>query len=559
MNLNEWRSQAIARLQKEYTDMKTDRAAKWVDQYISATQEIFTEARRIQNSDQRSANLYPIDLHRYRQMIDRKRHNGKTVKLSRLLDLHHIQVVGSNTSKQRSIATTMLDKKHITLLGNTAQDTYESVYNRYTPEQMATAELVPVCEFSLANYIERTTQALTRSRGRAVRERLFDNIETAQCIQHIAEYTGGYLPHIPRESDYGRKYYLSNLNLQSVHRQVRTGVLGDCWSVDINSAVFAFKRNAVRDCGLDINTSYTLELLDQKQYHRKRLARLVFGHLTNYNEEASIRSIKQAITAVGFGAIAYKERNAMGKSLSDIFVSNDTYSRFINDEFIRNFIAEQREINRAVVEAVKPQIAQVLEQKRDLFYNGRGINRGRVMAYLYQHTERHLLEQVYQMLEPGQLLLHIHDGFYARNLTQEQRLNIKHYLDSEGYSCSIEQQSGYMPDYTQSRADDLAHQQQIAQEEQAAQGYVSQFSDNNQIVVQRMLAAADGYTGDDYTHDGSDSGGCWAGSGYTGSGYDSHNDPYLADNPDYLWQRQRSMPTQQDPTVARLLLSLIHI
>jgi hypothetical protein len=265
---------------------------------------------------------------------------------------------------------------------------------------------------SLGNYIKSNEGTIARSkRGEAV---IKHNLITARAIYDIATYTGGKLPQIVKESNFGRRYY-RGINLQNASKIVRHAALGKCHQYDIEASVFTWKYDTAKSINPDIRLPATLEYLDFKDKHRERLAKLTFGN----DWEVSKKTIKNVITAVGFGAratnVAYVKKNGVWEqlALSKMITSNEKLKTLLSDPWFKEFIEEQDNINSLIFNEIKTYRA--IANNSELLNAKFALSRNKTISWAYQQCERQIIEKLWEIAEPKGILLKCHDGFYTRN------------------------------------------------------------------------------------------------------------------------------------------------
>ena len=347
------------------------------------------------------------------------------------------------------------------------QDTANIFKSIYAEAIDSDVDFVPIDFKSLDNYIKHTSdQLLTLLSNDARQATLKANLKSAKLIKLIAEFCSGELPQIVNNSDFGRRYYRGP-NLQSAAKIVRQAALGQCWSYDIEASVFAWKVDTAKEIDPKIGLPATLDYLQFKRKKRQHLAKVVFGNCS----EHSIRTIKQAITAVGFGArttnCVWRLENGQWKTsaLKDLIYSNDALQRLFADAWFSEFVQEQTAITNLIFNEVKthPAIAsnKLLRSDRGL------ISKNRVISWLYQQTESKIIQALANVLEKhGQsMLLLCHDGFYTKQRAPvlELRRELLQHLPSARLEETYCTRFNYCPEADQF---EQAHNIFIQQEEQ---------------------------------------------------------------------------------------------
>lgn len=257
------------------------------------------------------------------------------------------------------------------------------------------------------------------------RDQIQYNLNYALAIQAIAEENGGQLPQQKRLSPFGRMYF-SGINLQTAPRRVRHAALGTCWNLDIESAALSWKYEMVQ--GIETRTKHRwpaiIEYFDSKQRLRTQLCQWVFGD--NYPNNMMI--IKQAITAIGFGARAtmggwqFVCETATGEkryrpytALTEIVHSRQHRQRLLEHHWFMEFVREQQKMDHMIYEEARKEPFS----QRDIFKNARGkVIPSKVLSYMYQKNEFLLLTAMIDRIELDQpnnpVLLPCHDGIYVK-------------------------------------------------------------------------------------------------------------------------------------------------
>ena len=304
-----------------------------------------------------------------------------------------------------TMARTTIDVE-LLLASQDPKEVFKAYYANQDPN--SDIDLCPIDQSSLANYI---------LANKAIQQRtptLDENLKSAQTILLISQAPQcfGYLPQIVSESDFGRRYY-KGVNLQTAPKIVRQAALGECHQYDIEASVFTWKLDFVKSL-YEIKLPATLDYLEYKQHHRLRLAELIFGT----KQKGYVNYIKQAITAIGFGA---RKTNAvwMGENgqwkktaLREIIKSQDLLDQFLNDAWVKEFITEQETMNKLIWEEIKN--LPIIKEDVNLRNLNNQISKSKAIAKAYQTTERQLLTALTKIANNNEVILICHDGFYTK-------------------------------------------------------------------------------------------------------------------------------------------------
>lgn len=305
-----------------------------------------------------------------------------------------------------TMARTTIDIE-ILLAGQDPRQMFNSYYGNLDPN--ADVDLCPIDQQSLGNYILANKAIVKRT------QTLDENLKSAQTILLISQapQCRGNLPQVISESDFGRKYY-KGINLQTAPKIVRQAALGECHQYDIEASVFTWKLDFVKAV-YEIKLPATIDYLEYKDHHRTRLSDLIFGT----KEKGYVNYIKQAITAIGFGA---RKTNAvwMGENgkwkktaLREIIKSPKLLDQFLNDSWVNEFLQEQETMNQLIWQEIKD--LPMIKDDPNLRNLNNQISKNKAVAKAYQTTERILLDSMTKIAESSQVLLTCHDGFYTKN------------------------------------------------------------------------------------------------------------------------------------------------
>lgn len=295
------------------------------------------------------------------------------------------------------------------------------------------------------------------------------NVKDAQRILRVSEimnkcFGQPWLPQRINESDFGRMY-LKGINLQSVRKEVRHASLGDCHEYDLENSVFAWKYEVARQLHPDETFPATLEYIDHKSALRKRVTETVFG-------SASYETvIKQAITAIGFGASkansCWVSENGSWKqsSLREIIHSPEYLKTFVEDSWVNEFIEEQKRMNRYIFDSVKDD--EKLFKIPSVLANG-AINKNKTVSFLYQHCERLIMERLMSVAQESQVLLLCHDALYTKKPVS--MIEMREVLNEFGSHLKIKKVKHSAWSYY----DDSEHIEHIRNEEKAVAEFFRQ-------------------------------------------------------------------------------------
>jgi hypothetical protein len=345
---------------------------------------------------------------------------------------------GDNLRGKLTMATSQYSLEDIIMASGTCEELWHHVYGPLLTSNAVEGvdyDLVPVDLKSLGNYIKHNLSKQDSGVSLSYSEALRRNLKHAQKIYMLAEAGDGLLMQVIKNSVFGRKYYIGP-NLQNVPKEVRHAALGKCVEYDIQCSVFAWKLDAYHDCarvrGERVSASYTLEYIDSKTAMRKRLAKVVFGT----DDDWAVNIIKEFITAIGFGArknaVGYVEDGVYHRTaLNEIITSREKLETALNDPWVDNFINEQAVMNKYILET--DGIGEALKQVPELVDRRGALKSNAAIAYLYQQSERRVLNDMLTVCDGREVLLTVHDCFYVRlKLGNERWAQLREVLQKHG-------------------------------------------------------------------------------------------------------------------------------
>lgn len=266
-----------------------------------------------------------------------------------------------------------------------------------------------------------------------IEARIKSHQKSAMNIMAVAEQFKtdehtGRLPMLRKPAESGRVYY-GGINLQNCPSVVRHAALGDHHSYDLRSSVYAWQiymLRMIQDLGkydTPQGTICTRELINDKHTVRNRLVETLVD--TVGSTEHKLNIIKQALTAIGFGARksnAYYENDVLQtKGLAGVIYDKGSREAFCNHPWVVEFIAEQDAIGKQICDAVL-EIAPNYRTDPIVANNGK-LSRKRLLAFLYQQAEARMIKHVMDQCKDAEILLWVHDGFCTRRAINLQNIN----------------------------------------------------------------------------------------------------------------------------------------
>lgn len=238
-----------------------------------------------------------------------------------------------------------------------------------------------------------------------------------------------------KESAFGRTYY-SGVSIQSVNKELRRAILGDCWEYDIGGAVFAFKLRWAEDLcdakGWDLRSKFavTLRYLEDKSGFLAACLAEVFDSSSSLTAEEQKKLIKTAITAIGFGARHNIEGYWAGSrwepaALADLFNKLPAeYARFRESVTIKTIAGEGDLVDKFIKAECERKQHEVVGRE-EVKNKGGGVNTSRLVAWLYQHIESLAMDAVAIEVERqgGVVKARVHDAIFVDRIMNIKQLD----------------------------------------------------------------------------------------------------------------------------------------
>lgn len=342
----------------------------------------------------------------------------------RLTELVHLEIYFASSSVTEEMTGAVLQNQLTTHYPMTTDEFHE-----YFPDYQTTPDAydtVMVDQQSLANYIH----WLKFRSDKLTKEVKAKQIEDSEYVLKVASMNGGLFPMLRNPSDFGRTYY-KDINIQNVPKRMREAILGECWEYDVRSSVISWKMGWIQaiakehidslDCRKQF--SATIGYLEDKKDFMRTLQSDMFSRTgKKFDTDADLKDLKQSITAISFGARAtvccweftegkFSQRTA----ISGIFKKHDTAKAFLESPIIKKFAAEQKLMDKCIIEFAKQQDPYIA--LNTLFNHNNRFDAKKLMAYLYQQAETQHMNIVadYLRYKGRDVLARIHDAFIIRD------------------------------------------------------------------------------------------------------------------------------------------------
>lgn len=452
---------------KAFPRYTQEKAEKKLSKYITTLQRIMRRAKLNKQHSRKNRNIYELEA---KILWDKTGQLGTpSVSLHKILMDNRVPLVintNPNRKPNKELAnfrkTSLLTVKNESLLDllrsmsskevadfldNPSQDDIDEI-NDYLKEfrsltfvqQNELYDMVDVDIDSLKNYIKKLA-------NRQIFIEYFkqeSDADHAEYILRIAQLNNGQLPQLKFKSDFGRNYY-KNLSVQNVSKRVREAFLGDCWEYDCKNCSASWKmafaqewygskkrhRKSFDDsvCGLTLYLEYKPDFFDEVIYCTY-LAEYPYSH------ERKNKVIKEAMTAIGFGAKltmgSWKATDGEVKasSLLKVFDENTTLlRRFIDCTIVREYNDEQSTLNKYIVEKFSTDATWLTElESSRLNRKRKPYKLNQKISWLFQHAETEMMNIVRDELQKlgKTVLANVHDAIVVRErLTPKELLAIE--------------------------------------------------------------------------------------------------------------------------------------
>jgi hypothetical protein len=219
-------------------------------------------------------------------------------------------------------------------------------------------------------------------------------------------------------------------------------MLGNCWEYDIRAAVITWKLTFAeelarqREPGKNWRSVFWASLLyveGHKEFMRD-VRSATFGQDSGLTIEKQDAFIKEAITAIGFGARAngngWREKDGTwGKpALVSMSWTHEERVQFLSCPIIKQFVREQTLLDEYLEEGMKADLPEIYWGP--LITENIRPSRSKAVAYLYQHQETMAMNVARGVLTRYGItpIANIHDAFIVKH---KLPVDIKHEIICE--------------------------------------------------------------------------------------------------------------------------------
>ena len=487
---------------------KTNKAELAIDKYVTALEELIDHALLYSDDNRyRFFNQFKISIHQFMLSTGQVRINGRKQYLHQWLKENKLELitldeVGQKQADQKhnkssiarlthlvqmtdefdsaSLATQSVDQL-IAYLNDKSLST-TAFMNRALPGYLSLSENAArsqydFCEIDIHSLQQYIFWILNRSNKLNAVEKS-KNLKTAEMILRISQFTNSILPQLKTSNFFGRHYY-RGISVQSVHKSLRRAMLGNCWEYDIRSSVISWKLGFAQMLlnhekspqSVANEFGALLYYLSKKQQFTDYIRNHAFSSDFNGDDEYKNTKIKEALTAISFGARMSQRGwiDVSGKAFNPAMVSiikNATArKRFIECDLVQAFKDEHIRLDHFIFSHFM-RIDQSLSKQKELQSVSGRMSKSKVLAYLYQHAETYVMDVVRTELNSlgYQVIATVHDGIYTRERIStrdkkhiEQRMRFATNIDY--WALKEERLKRYAGISDELKKEEVAHQQ----------------------------------------------------------------------------------------------------
>lgn len=253
-------------------------------------------------------------------------------------------------------------------------------------------------------------------------------LRQAYLILRVAQICDSLFLQEKNPSFFGRNYY-HGISIQSVHTSLREAMLGSCYEYDLRSAVISWKlgfaENLLLAAEIQDNVEKyfgaTLFYLENKKAFTEYVINQTFTD-SNVTYEYKIDTIKQALTALSFGARMSKHGwidqsgKAMNPALVKIIKNIKERENFIKCDLIKDFMEEQKILDLYIFTYFTKTVCPNLLNEPQLQTNSGRVSKSKIMAWLFQHAETHIMDLIAAEVKRShnEVIARVHDAIFVK-------------------------------------------------------------------------------------------------------------------------------------------------
>lgn len=306
----------------------------------------------------------------------------------------------------------------------------EVIWQSYDPVSLEA--YIDDCKSRVVTKSKKYSEVVLANLAKAYKILAFTDISKTEEIETFgATQYRCYFPVVQEKSAFGRTYH-KGLNLQNAKKEFRAAALGKCTSIDVQASVYGFYHHFLTQIGH--KAPYALDqMIDNRKLFREQLAQRVFQNTQNLSQHMKIELIKEALTAIGFGA---KPQDHHTNSINKIIMNATDRNLFQNDPKV----VELKAVVQVLREAVKT-MGLTVEQTKIIKGDDNRINYNKALAYFYQQYEKDIRNKMIKAAEAngGEVLLQTHDGIFVKGGNiQDMKIEIDYAITKKNPICKVE-------------------------------------------------------------------------------------------------------------------------
>jgi hypothetical protein len=262
-------------------------------------------------------------------------------------------------------------------------------------------------------------------------EKKRERLRLACDVLALTKRFNGFIYQKLRPSFFGRTYY-GGISIQTVPKDLRWAILGNCWEYDLKSAAATWKFGYVDDYIAKHHPWKSAEELFPGLIHHlqdkndwmKQACQETFGVGDVADDHKKL--LKVALQAVGFGARknshSWFERRDDGENkrqqsaLVEVLGSEKCVDRFLKGKVVLQYLKEHSLLDKFIYDTELSRNPGIRSLKELQTKTGR-LSKSKVMAYLFQQDETRVMDKVRQMIAAdgrAVVIANIHDCVITR-------------------------------------------------------------------------------------------------------------------------------------------------
>jgi hypothetical protein len=241
--------------------------------------------------------------------------------------------------------------------------------------------------------------------------------------------------------------------------------------------------------------SASILYLEDKDDFMKTVQHFTFTSDSRVAKYLQINLLKQAFTAIGFGARASSKSwvdpsgQWSGGALVSIIQNAQERQRFLADATVKKFIAEQHALDEYIY-AVETKFNPTLLSDPHLQTDSGRVSKSKVLAYLYQHAETAVMNIVRSVAAQHYHfpIANVHDAIFFKkrlgvDLKHEIELAMREQTGNPYWSLKPEPLKRYTPKSFDEEIEQTAHKARIIEEEKKAKQKYAASGIKDQTIV----------------------------------------------------------------------------